>query len=61
VTDYLHMETRFKMLELSKPEAAKAMFEEAQNDVNERWALYEYLASRKMPSSNGHGAEGSKS
>jgi pyruvate-ferredoxin/flavodoxin oxidoreductase len=64
VTDYLHMETRFKMLELSKPEAAKIMFEEAQNDVNERWALYEYLASRKMPSSNGdpngHTGEGNK-
>jgi pyruvate-ferredoxin/flavodoxin oxidoreductase len=46
VTDYLHMETRFKMLELGNPEVAKELFEEAQTDVNERWALYEYMASR---------------
>jgi len=52
--DYLHMENRFKMLELSKPEVAKELFEEAQNDVNERWALYEYMASRIGKSMNGH-------
>jgi len=52
--DYLHMENRFKMLELSKPEVAKELFEEAQNDVNERWALYEYMASRIGKSTNGH-------
>jgi pyruvate-ferredoxin/flavodoxin oxidoreductase len=53
--EYLQMETRFKMLELSKPEAAKVLFEEAQGDVNTRWALYEYLASRKMHT-NGNGS-----
>ena len=37
--DYLQMETRFKMLELSKPETAKVLFKEAQDEVNERWAL----------------------
>lgn len=55
VTDYLHMETRFKMLELSKPEVAKVLFEEAQNDVNRRWALYEYLASQPLNGHSGHG------
>jgi len=59
--DYLQMETRFKMLELSKPEVAKVLFAEAQNDVNERWALYEYMASRKLQSSKGHSSEGDKS
>lgn len=49
--EYLHMENRFRMLEMSKPEAAAVLFEEAQQDVNTRWALYEYLASRG--SSNG--------
>lgn len=53
VKDYLHMETRFKMLELSKPETAKILFAAAQDDVNERWALYEYLASRPLNGHNG--------
>lgn len=44
--DYLHMENRFKMLELSKPDVAAELFTEAQHDVNTRWAFYEYLASR---------------
>jgi pyruvate-ferredoxin/flavodoxin oxidoreductase len=62
VTDYLHMETRFKMLELSKPEVAKVLFEQAQDDVNERWALYEYMATRQSKSStNGHSDAGAKS
>ncbi len=44
--EYLHMENRFRMLEMSKPEAAAVLFEEAQQDVNTRWAFYEYMASR---------------
>jgi pyruvate-ferredoxin/flavodoxin oxidoreductase len=58
VKDYLRMETRFNMLQLSKPEVAKMLFEEAQQDVNERWALYEYLASRPFASANGHESKG---
>jgi pyruvate-ferredoxin/flavodoxin oxidoreductase len=54
--DYLQMENRFKMLELTKPEMASILFEEAQNDVNTRWALYEYLASRPFGTNgNRHG------
>jgi pyruvate-ferredoxin/flavodoxin oxidoreductase len=49
------------MLELSKPEVAKVLFEEAQHDVNIRWALYEYLASRTPQFSNGHHNQGEKS
>lgn len=48
LTEYLHMENRFKILENAHPETASALFEEAQGDVNLRWALYEYLASRKQ-------------
>jgi pyruvate-ferredoxin/flavodoxin oxidoreductase len=56
VKDFLHMEGRFKMLELSKPEVAKQLFAEAQEDVKTRWALYEYLAARPMQNgNNGHG------
>ncbi|NWF70541.1 MAG: pyruvate:ferredoxin (flavodoxin) oxidoreductase [Chloroflexi bacterium] len=46
VKDYMYMENRFRMLTLSKPEVAKQLLEEAQHDVQTRWALYEYLASR---------------
>lgn len=46
--DYLHMENRFKMLELSSPETAAALFAEAQHDVETRWAFYEYMASRPV-------------
>jgi pyruvate-ferredoxin/flavodoxin oxidoreductase len=54
--EYLQMENRFKMLELTKPEVASVLFEEAQGDVNMRWALYEYLASRPFGTNgNGHG------
>ncbi len=52
--DYLHMENRFRMLEMSKPEAAAVLFEEAQQDVNTRWALYEYLASRTISNGKEH-------
>jgi len=53
--EYLHMENRFKMLELSQPDVAAVLFEQAQQDVNIRWALYEYLASRPgKPQNNGH-------
>jgi len=44
--DYLHMENRFKMLELSDPDTAALLFAEAQQDVHARWAYHEYLAAR---------------
>lgn len=53
VKDYLRMENRFKMLEMSRPEEAKVLFAAAQEDVNTRWALYEYLAARPVPNNNG--------
>jgi pyruvate-ferredoxin/flavodoxin oxidoreductase len=53
VKDFLRMENRFKMLELSKPEASRHLFAEAQHDVNMRWALYEYLASRSLKLTDG--------
>jgi pyruvate-ferredoxin/flavodoxin oxidoreductase len=53
VTAYMQMENRFRMLEFGRPDVARELFEEAQGDINTRWALYEYLASRPM---NGHRA-----
>lgn len=46
VATYLNMENRFKMLSLSDPEMARTLYEEAQQDVDTRWAYYDYLASR---------------
>ncbi len=42
--EFTSMETRFKMLEKSYPERAKALGVLAQNDVNARWKIYEHLA-----------------
>jgi pyruvate-ferredoxin/flavodoxin oxidoreductase len=44
----MYAENRFKMLTKSKPAEAKHLLQEAQNDVNSRWELYEYLAARPM-------------
>ncbi|GIK67067.1 MAG: pyruvate-flavodoxin oxidoreductase [Chloroflexota bacterium] len=55
VKEYLRMENRFRMLELSNPEVSRQLFDMAQEDVHQRWALYEYLASRDY-SQNGNGS-----
>ena len=54
VADFLNSENRFKMLTKSKPQDARRLFEQAQQDVDARWQLYTYLAARK-PGSNGSG------
>ena len=51
--EYLQMENRFKMLEMSKPDVAAQLFAEAQEDVHIRWAMYDYLASRSFKSAQG--------
>jgi pyruvate-ferredoxin/flavodoxin oxidoreductase len=43
--DYAYNETRFKMLTQSKPEHAERLLALAQKDANERWRMYEQLAS----------------
>jgi len=48
VADFMSMETRFKMLTKSRPEDAKHLWQEAQQDVVTRFHLYEYLAQRKF-------------
>ncbi len=54
VKEYLRMENRFRMLELSSPEVSRQLFDLAQQDIHERWAMYEYLASRDY-SQHGNG------
>jgi pyruvate-ferredoxin/flavodoxin oxidoreductase len=54
VEKYMYLENRFNMLTKSKPEVAKELLAAAQEDVDTRWAMYEYLASRALSDSNGH-------
>jgi pyruvate-ferredoxin/flavodoxin oxidoreductase len=56
LTEYLRMENRFRMLEMSKPDVADILFKEAQADVDHRWAMYEYLANRSFSSNGANGA-----
>jgi pyruvate-ferredoxin/flavodoxin oxidoreductase len=44
VEEYLLMENRFKMLTKSRPEEAKVLFKQAQEDADMRWKLYDFLA-----------------
>ena len=47
VQEYLLQQTRFKMLTKSKPEDAERLWKLAQKDVEKRFQMYEYMASRK--------------
>jgi pyruvate-ferredoxin/flavodoxin oxidoreductase len=48
VGDYLLSENRFKMLTLSKPDAARQFFAEAQADAGDRRRFYEFMQSRTL-------------
>jgi pyruvate-ferredoxin/flavodoxin oxidoreductase len=43
---YAYNETRYTMLVQSKPEVARQLLSEAQDDVKRRWRLYEYWAAQ---------------
>jgi len=60
IEQYMYMENRFKMLTKSKPEVAQQLLEQAQADVNNRWEMYEYLASRPAAEVNGNDSETDK-
>lgn len=56
IDQYMYAENRFKMLKGSKPEQARRLLKEAQQDVNSRWAMYQYLAARSLENhGNGKG------
>lgn len=42
--DYMYMENRYKMLTKSSPEMAKQLLEKAQEQADDRWKQYEFLA-----------------
>ncbi len=52
VSQYMNMETRFKMLNKMNPELSKFYHQEAQKHADERFKYYQYLAERKT---NGNG------
>jgi pyruvate-ferredoxin/flavodoxin oxidoreductase len=41
---YIYNETRYTMLVNSSPEEAKKLLAAAQENVNERWRLYQHMA-----------------
>ncbi len=43
--EYVYNETRYRALEQSNPEVAARLLDAAQEEVNERWRKYQYLAS----------------
>jgi pyruvate-ferredoxin/flavodoxin oxidoreductase len=51
VGETFNAENRFKMLTKTKPAEAKVLWAEAQVDVDTRWQMYQYLASRQMANS----------
>ncbi|MGK7925621.1 MAG: pyruvate:ferredoxin (flavodoxin) oxidoreductase [Spirulina sp.] len=53
VKESMYEENRFKMLTKTKPEDAKRLLSEAQQDVDSRWQMYQYLASRQLDEANG--------
>ncbi|HEV3512653.1 MAG TPA: pyruvate:ferredoxin (flavodoxin) oxidoreductase [Candidatus Sulfotelmatobacter sp.] len=48
VQEYLLQQTRFKMLTKSNPEHAEHLWKLAQQDVEHRYRMYEYMAARKL-------------
>lgn len=46
--EYRAMENRFKMLDKSHPDHAKALLARAQEEVTLRWKLYQHLAARDL-------------
>lgn len=47
--EFAYRENRYRMLTQSHPEEAKQLMERAQQEVLERWKLYEYLAAYNEP------------
>jgi pyruvate-ferredoxin/flavodoxin oxidoreductase len=53
VQEYLLQQTRFKMLTKSNPQEAERLWKLAQQDVEKRYRMYEYMAARKDAPADG--------
>jgi pyruvate-ferredoxin/flavodoxin oxidoreductase len=51
--EYAYNETRYSMLTKSKPEQAKLLLQQAQEDVLSRWKLYEHMAKMQVGPNQG--------
>jgi len=56
-SDFSSLETRYRMLGKSHPDAAKKLAALAQQDINTRWAALELMA-KEFPSTGGNGGPG---
>ena len=57
LSEYVYKETRYRMLSHAAPDVAKHLLNEAQQDVHERWRLYQYLAAMPVDGNNEEVAE----
>jgi pyruvate-ferredoxin/flavodoxin oxidoreductase len=48
VADYMSQENRFKMLTKSRPEEARAHWEQAQREVDQQWQMYQAMANQQL-------------
>jgi pyruvate-ferredoxin/flavodoxin oxidoreductase len=46
--DYIYTEGRYRMLQISDPESAKALLEQAQQSVSHRWRKYKQMAAADL-------------
>jgi len=52
LAEYMSMENRFNMLRKSKPEVAKQLLKEAQEEIKARWRYYQHLAEQEVPATD---------
>ncbi|MFZ1081252.1 MAG: pyruvate:ferredoxin (flavodoxin) oxidoreductase [Candidatus Kryptoniota bacterium] len=57
VSEFTSLENRFNSLKKTNPERAEFLMKLAQEDVNERWKMYEQLAKEYEPKKAGMGAD----
>lgn len=57
VEESMYLENRFKMLTKINPEVARQLLQEAQNDVDMRWRMYQYLAARPVANTTNNKSE----
>ncbi|HQT91695.1 MAG TPA: pyruvate:ferredoxin (flavodoxin) oxidoreductase, partial [Candidatus Kryptobacter bacterium] len=58
VGEFTSLETRYNMLKKTHPDRVKFLMELAQDDVNQRWKMYEQLSREFEPKKEGNGADG---
>ncbi len=60
LSEFTSLETRFNILKKIYPERAKFLMNLAQEDVQQRWKMYEQLSKEYEPQKSGDGADAAK-